>query len=43
MQRYIITEQKGLDGLKLESDAEIPKLKNATDVRVESSLQIKHH
>lgn len=33
MQRYIITEQKGIQGLKLEADAEVPKLRNATDVR----------
>jgi len=32
MQRYIITERRGTDGLRLEKDAEVPQLKGPNDV-----------
>jgi hypothetical protein len=32
MQRYIITERRGTDGLRLEKDAEVPQLQGPNDV-----------
>ena len=32
MQRYIITERRGTDGLRLEKAAEVPQLKGPNDV-----------
>jgi hypothetical protein len=32
MQRYIITERRGTEGLRLEKDAEVPQLKGPNDV-----------
>jgi hypothetical protein len=35
MQRYIITERTGVNGLRLETDATIPQIKGPNDVGVE--------
>ena len=35
MQRYIITERRGTDGLRLEKDAEVPQLNGPNDVSTE--------
>jgi len=40
MQRYIITERRGTDGLRLEKDAEVPQLKGANDVSLTASFDI---
>jgi len=40
MQRYIITERRGTDGLRLEKDAEVPQLKGPNDVSLTVSFGI---
>ena len=40
MQRYIITERRGTDGLRLEKDAEAPQLKGPNDVSLTVSFGI---
>lgn len=35
MQRYIITERRGTDGLRLEKDVEVPQLSGSNDVSTE--------
>jgi len=39
MQRYIITKQCGVDGLRLEKDVEVPQLKGPNDVSHPRSSQ----
>jgi hypothetical protein len=40
MQRYIISERRGVDGLRLENDVEVPQLKGPNDVSTTASLGI---
>jgi len=35
MQRYIITERRGTDGLRLEKDVEVPQLSGPNDASTE--------
>jgi hypothetical protein len=40
MQRYIITERRGTDGLRLEKDAKVPQLQGRNDVSTMVSFGI---